>query len=149
MLKNEIDKINFERMLLAGRAGFTMVNDERGSRITVFVSKHKYKDIFFVRCNAVGDNVKGSVFVGIIVPSAGKYEFKPTTKPEVPSDHVGIRTMNWLFTKNGMRDLSAYNDLHILHLGKCCKCGRTLIEPDSIQSGIGPHCKKFVSLKKY
>lgn len=31
-------------------------------------------------------------------------------------------------------------DLEIWHMGRCCKCGRVLTVPDSIERGIGPEC---------
>jgi hypothetical protein len=30
----------------------------------------------------------------------------------------------------------------IQHEGKCCRCGRTLTTPESIERGIGPECVK-------
>ena len=31
------------------------------------------------------------------------------------------------------------------HAGKCCRCGRKLTTPESIESGIGPECRKFIT----
>ena len=32
----------------------------------------------------------------------------------------------------------------IQHIGKCCKCGRPLTDPESIKLGVGPICAKLV-----
>ncbi len=34
--------------------------------------------------------------------------------------------------------------LYVYHEGKCARCGRKLTTPESIESGFGPECIKFI-----
>lgn len=39
-----------------------------------------------------------------------------------------------------------YSDdrMHLYHMGVCSRCGKPLTNPESIETGIGPHCRRMV-----
>lgn len=53
-----------------------------------------------------------------------------------------LKAMIRLVEKN---ELPSY--IEVWHEGKCCKCGRTLTTPQSIEDGIGPVCRSVLSKK--
>lgn len=58
---------------------------------------------------------------------------------------MGYKTFVWLL-KN-LERLEEFPKLTIYHEGRCCKCGMPLTVPESIDSGIGPECKKTMYAK--
>ena len=44
-----------------------------------------------------------------------------------------------------MNDEDINTKVTLQHIGKCCKCGRKLTDPKSIELGIGPECAKAIN----
>ena len=61
-------------------------------------------------------------------------------RPDAPS----FQALRWTLLQLSTNNLP--DDLEIRHEGKCCKCGRALTVPSSIDSGIGPECSKKMGL---
>lgn len=45
-----------------------------------------------------------------------------------------------------MKDPKTLENMDLYHAGVCCMCGRQLTSPKSIESGIGPKCRKRICL---
>ena len=54
-----------------------------------------------------------------------------------------LRALGWAIDQ--LKSGAIHPDLQIQHAGSCCRCGKTLTHPDSIESGIGPECRKHFS----
>jgi len=56
-----------------------------------------------------------------------------------------VQAFEWTVKKLYNGTLSG---VKIFHEGKCCRCGRRLTTPTSVQNGIGPECIKHFSHMK-
>jgi len=62
---------------------------------------------------------------------------KTTKKSAYNADSVPVKALNYLFDHAGD---SMPKGLTVRHEGRCCRCGRQLTVPSSIDAGIGPEC---------
>lgn len=66
----------------------------------------------------------------------------PTTK-ETYGFRILARVLAAIWEGKTDKIIEAGWNVH--HVGKCGRCGRTLTTPESVESGIGPECRKNVS----
>jgi NADH:ubiquinone oxidoreductase subunit D len=122
---------HIKSFLLGVNALFTMVGVE--SRFTYKVKQLK-RDPDNVRAVYVlsgPNNTADYMRIGTIRVDLNEFEARNSLTPSA-------RAFNWVFARL-VRGLSIA-PVQVLHHGRCCKCGRTLTTPESIQSGIGPIC---------
>jgi len=124
---------------------FTLENSETGNYLTFKVKqiKKNYKEVpgqFAIECKTLGDKAHGYKFLGFVDLNERKFK-----KRYWDSNFVGFKTWVWLL-KN-LERLEDFTKLAIYHEGRCCKCGMPLTVPESIDSGIGPDCKKTMYRK--
>ena len=134
-MEHEIIKI--KEFITAGKALFTLKNEETGNRFTFKVSKPKdsNKDMFFVSLLNGPDNYSNYQYMGSIFGQ----KFTLTKKSKIGQAAPSYRAFNWLWDMIiGNHDLP--EQVKVLHNGKCARCGRRLTVPESIESGFGPHC---------
>ena len=94
------------------------------------------KDFFFVSYLANGSADEGDfAYLGIVADG----KFRTTKNSRAGSDTEVARAFDWFMRLPGP-DMP--NQLVVHHEGRCGKCGRTLTVPESIESGIGPECRK-------
>ena len=69
-----------------------------------------------------------------------KYEnFRLTPKSKYPVDSPIVKGIAYIFKM--ILNPEFHDDrMHLLHEGICCRCGRPLTNPASIELGIGPYC---------
>ena len=79
------------------------------------------------------DNESSYSYVGIL---SQKGRIITTRNSKVGIDAQSVRSLVWMW--NHIEDLPA--GYEIRHSGKCCRCGRKLTTPESIEAGIGPVC---------
>ena len=86
------------------------------------------------------DNSNDFGFIGS-VNNRGHFKVSEKSKVEASRRDLGSRTMAWLLTKlnNGQELPEA---LEIKAAAKCCRCAKKLTNPDSIDDGLGPICRK-------
>lgn len=129
--------INHESLLsfiLGGNALFTIKNPQTGNRFTFKVKKHKINDLFFVQVLTGPDIYE---YIGLITKS----NFRHSQKSRISSDAQSVKVFDFLIKKATTNTLPSF--IEVWHEGKCCKCGRSLTDPESIQLGMGPQCRKF------
>jgi len=122
----------------AGKACFTVDNGEK--HYTYVVQKHKSSDIWFVRVFTGSDNTSyfnHYSYLGMFDPTIG--EVRVTAKSRFGKDTPQFKACQWAITqvRQGNELPEGWN---IRHEGRCCKCGRKLTNPVSIEKGIGPEC---------
>lgn len=129
-----------KEFVLAGRAVFTVAND-KGDHYTYRVGKKKDADVWFVSYLFGPDNTTNYRYLGVI---DADLKFRLTAKSaamDAGSRHVKV--LEWALRRilegGGLPDGYSIN-----HAGRCCRCGRMLTVPESIESGIGPECVKHV-----
>jgi hypothetical protein len=134
-----------KEFVLAGRAIFTVANPT-GTHYTFRVS-HKeasaqWPETWFVSLLTGSDNENDYTYLGLLRPDI---TVKLTAKSKYKPDTLPVKVLNWalgLIRTGG--ELPPGYSIH--HEGRCCRCGRTLTVPSSIESGIGPECAKLMGL---
>ena len=126
-------------LLLAGNARFTLVSPKTGTRFTYRVKASDDGRVWFVSLMQGSSNEDSFRYMGII---DGQKRFRQTGKsrigPDAPSVKAFTFTFQWL--------LAGQLSVEFWHEGKCCRCGRTLTVPASIELGIGPDCAAQMGL---
>jgi hypothetical protein len=128
----------------AGKAIFTVKNEETKNRFTYKVSKCKDKDIWFVSVLTGSDNDNDYTYIGTVFGET----FKLTKNSKLNKDAISVRAFHWVWynmVKNNYLGKDMPENVKIYHEGRCGRCGRTLTVPESIESGFGPECVKFAA----
>lgn len=125
--------------LLAGKATFTVVNEETGGRYTFRVRRvenDNRPDVHFVDVLSGPSNTSDFTRLGMIFDEK---RFVVPSRWNVSKDAPSARAFAWVFVRltRGM-DLGP---ARFLHEGRCGRCNRTLTVPSSIDSGLGPVCQ--------
>jgi len=126
------------RFVLAGNATFTVVSKATGTRFTYKVNVSDKPDLYFVALMNGPDNEGSFAYLGTI----GNQYFKHGVKSKISADAPSARAFSWIWAnlKNGKLP----DTVEFWHQGKCCRCGRKLTVPSSIESGWGPECSRIV-----
>ena len=126
--------IPLEKFLLAGNATLTVRSVKTGTRFTFRVRKPDDSKPHFVSVlngpnNETDYCYLGTIFSGITYVH-GK---KSRVTPEAPS----AVAFNWLWAQ---RNADLTGKVELFHENRCCRCGRKLTTPESVEAGIGPEC---------
>lgn len=125
--------------VLAGRAVFTIENTESGNRFTYKVKKKEGPQgiLHFVTVLTGPDNSSDYTYIGTIF---GGKEFRITKGSAVTENAPSFKAFKWLWgmLNNGKEGLP--EKVKFYHEGRCCRCGRVLTVPESIERGLGPEC---------
>lgn len=138
--------------ILGGKATFTLRSKATGTRFTYKVTTPKSEDkdtskIFWVKLLTGSDNESSYSYLGYIkfMPhpyklGEGRFTFiHGGSKSSIGKDAKGFLALNYTF--NGfIAQAKECAQVEVWHEGKCCRCGRKLTVPESIESGIGPEC---------
>ena len=119
--------------ILGGKSYVTFQNPQTGNRFTYKVVKHKVDDIYFVH---VLTNTDVYMFLGTIK----NFVFRYSPKSKIAKDAKSLIVFDYVFHHLGMGTLN--NTIEIFHDGRCGKCGRQLTDPISVETGLGPYCRK-------
>ena len=133
--------ITLPQFMFAGNATFTVTSKKTGDRFTFKVRKPSEEKPHFVSVLTGSDNEHSYTPLAHIVdashPSFGVMRFNRNSRisPSAPS----AKAFDWLFRNLDRPEMiERFADIH--HEGKCCRCGRKLTVPSSVESGIGPEC---------
>jgi len=63
---------------------------------------------------------------------------------QISADAPSVKAFGWTFDQLVAGNIAS-DKVQIEHSGSCCRCGRELTHPDSIQNGVGPECIKHFS----
>lgn len=127
--------------ITAGKAHFT-VSNPAGDRYTYRVVHRPGTDRFapkwFVGLLTGPDNTRHYTYLGILDAETG--DVRLTDKSAYGNDARPVKVLryalrHWVY---GREEIPAGYAVH--HEGRCCRCGRLLTVPESIESGIGPEC---------
>lgn len=121
------------KFILGGKSTFTLKNPKTNNRLTYNVSKHKKDDIYFAKV-LTGPNTWG--FIGSIKPNG---KFRHSNKSKISSESQSVKVLDFVTSRLKNDNLPVF--IEIWHEGKCCKCGRSLTDPESIKVGMGPNCR--------
>jgi hypothetical protein len=128
------------KFVRGGRAIFT-VNNASGKHYTFRVKASKPSEKFpkvayFVQLLTGPNNTADYTYMGMLTD---ENTVRLTAKSKYKTDSEPVKVFAWaLRVLSGEAVLPAGYD--IKHEGRCCRCGRVLTVPESIDSGIGPEC---------
>lgn len=61
-----------------------------------------------------------------------------------PVDSPSAQAIAWVFRQiKSMKAKILKDNIEVFHIGKCLKCGRTLTDATSIETGFGPVCGSY------
>jgi len=128
---------------------FTLHNTERDTHLTFKARRPRgwtVESPVLIDLMVGKDNSSDFGFLGSVSPR-GFYKASPKSKVDADRKVVADRTLVWLLTKlnNGV-DLP--EALEIKGASKCCRCAKKLTNPDSVDDGMGPVCRKKASSSK-
>jgi hypothetical protein len=140
--------IDTKKFVLAGNATFTVTSKSTGTRFTFKVRQSNPEAPHFVSLLNGADNENNFAYFGFIGRNGQFIHAKPGKTgitPDAPSAkafaffwrHVDGSPFT-LKSSGKVVTLPDVVDVH--HEGRCCRCGRKLTVPESIESGIGPEC---------
>lgn len=103
------------------------------------------KRIFFVSLLTGPCNESDYSYLGLLNAETG--EVRLTKASKFNEDTLVVRLIRRAFARiwAGEGDAIEATGFHLHHEGRCCRCGRTLTVPDSIESGIGPECAQIMA----
>ena len=135
--------------ILAGDAIFTVSSDLIGrvGHQTYRVRRVEFdkgESVFYFAYLLTGpDNTSDYSYICRVDEKTG--ELRTTAKSLTHVD----KTRVWKVLEGALRliwyELDA-GGVEIAHAGKCGRCGRLLTEPESIEAGIGPVCRKALEV---
>ncbi len=132
------DPLAAQAFILAGNARFTLESLETNRRYTYRASLSDDKRLAFVSLLTGPDNEGDYSYLGII--PTGLKAFRLTAKSKMNLESGPVKALSWALTnfERGTMPIK----LRFFHEGRCCRCGRALTVPASIESGWGPECVK-------
>ena len=128
------------KFALAGKATLTLRSVGTGSRFTYRITASDDGAVHFVSVLTDFDNENGYTYLGIIRRGV----FMRTGKSRIGIDAPSHKAFAWawrMFASGRVPE-----SLEVWHEGRCGRCGRKLIVPESIASGIGPECASKMGL---
>jgi hypothetical protein len=146
-VSHKISNDDIQRFMLAGKAAFTVQNFITKNRFTYKISKcknpkGKCEKIWFVSVLTGTDNTSDYTFLGTLFNTYAGVLYKHSSRSCITEEAASAKVFAWLFPKVMMKLVPA--QIEIFREGRCCRCGRVLTVPESIESGIGPECAKFM-----
>lgn len=131
------------RYMLAGKATVSVLNRQSGNRFTFKIKAPQTEeadqrpDIWFVQVLTGPNNHSDYQYLGFI--RDGRYRYGGG-KAKVAAEAQSAQVFAWLWprvTEGGLPPC-----IEIWHSGTCGRCGRTLTDPLSIETGLGPICRE-------
>jgi len=137
--------IDTKTFALAGNATFTVTSLATGTRFTYKVDLADDAKRYFVSVLTGPDNWTNYKYFGTINPNTGEFRFGNPERVKVSLDAPSARGFEW-FWRHLNAEQNKLAAVKVSHEGKCCRCGRKLTVPESIESGIGPECASLMGL---
>ena len=136
MANTVLDKY-FEKFMFAGNAHFTLVSKKTNKHITYNIKKKNGGTIWYVHL------LDGHAmdYVGYIKRVGKNYIYAKGNSGKYDLTDKRIISLMWFIRH--MNDADINDKITMYHSGRCCKCGRVLTDPKSIELGIGPECAKL------
>jgi hypothetical protein len=133
MSRNSIKSLSF---FSGGNAIFTVSNPS-GKHYTYRIRKPEPQSPFFIQLLKGPDNTNDFTYLGVYMPKENKVLL--TRNSKMNENSLPVKVLKW-----ALQCIAAGEGIPegytIQHEGKCCKCGRPLTVPESIENGIGPEC---------
>ena len=138
MTTHVIDQDRALEFITAGNCTFSLKSLLTGKHITYTCKLEEKFGVpeLIVRYLSGSDNERSYSFLCKIVKREGI--LKIIKGKNVSEDQTSYKSFKFVF-RNLMLSIRM-NNLEIWHSGTCCRCGKKLTVPSSIESGYGPEC---------
>jgi len=131
--------LTHRQFVLAGNCTFTLQSLATGEHLTFKVKKGKEESApHFVSLMRGPDNERSFAFLGTIFPDGN---YRHGKRSEIGADATSALAFQWVW-KNIDRDIS--KQAKFLPSCQCCRCGRKLTNPASVEMAIGPECAEKI-----
>ncbi len=127
-------KIPLKQFALAGNATFTVRSVPTNVRFTSRVRQVQPGGPHFVSLMSGPDNTSSFQCLGTIFSDLN---YAHGRKSRIGTNAPSAIAFGWVWAHRDELD----GKVEVFHAGKCCRCGRKLTTPESIEAGIGPECK--------
>ncbi len=125
-----------------GNAILTIVSKATGVRFTYRVIRRD--KLYFVSVLTGSNNESDYTYLGTIFPDG---TYRHGRKSSIGWSAPSAVAFGWFFAH--LVDPKLAEKLEVWHEGRCCRCGRTLTVPSSVESGIGPECARITNRKEH
>jgi len=127
--------------VLGGKATFTLLNTDTGNRVTFKVQKPDDDKPHFVRTMTGPDNEGSYTFLGTMFDAdTDRARYSKGRNSRIGDNAMSAKVFAWMFKELFLIGRELPSQVQFWHEGACCRCGRKLTVPASIESGIGPIC---------
>lgn len=140
MMQKEVNIDKAKDLIFAGKAIITIKSKDTGKHFTYKISTPRGKrDVgpYFVSLMTGPDNNSHYTYFATIFGKE-KYRFNEN-KSRISKQSLGIRAFEWFLLH--LLEGSINDRVLLYHEGRCCRCGKRLTEPKSIETGLGPFCR--------
>lgn len=123
------------RFMVAGNAVFRFTNQANGKQFVYKVKQagDEARWNVMVRCEFEGERDFG--YIGMIASR----QFRHTKRSIFSDESDEFDMFEYLFL-HVIRGKQLPKNREFEHMGRCGRCGRLLVEPDSVERGLGPKC---------
>lgn len=121
--------------ITAGRAIFT-VSNPKGEHYTFKVTPSRSQDYFLAFLLVGSDNTNYNHYAYLC--KIRRYDLAAVATKEI---HTSVRVLSWVL-KLILKGESPPEGYKVQPSERCGRCGRLLTTPESIESGLGPECRK-------
>lgn len=128
--------LTHRQFITAGKATFTVVSKVSGAHITFKVERPSEETPHFVSVMTGTDNESDFSFLGTIFADGN---FRHGKKARIAQDDKRAQAFAWLWRNV---DAVPVEKMEFLPACACCRCGRKLTNPASVEMAIGPECAK-------
>ncbi len=132
------------RYMLAGRATVSVLNRQSGNHFTYRITMPTdeatgRRSLWFVRVLTGPHNENDYQYLGYIRQGLYRHGAR---KSKIAADAQSAQVFAWLWPR--VMEDALPPCIEIWHSGACGRCGRTLTDPLSIETGLGPVCREQV-----
>jgi hypothetical protein len=138
--------------ILAGKCIITLKSKNTGTRFTYKILaprdvRPELAEIWFVNVLTGSNNNADYTYMGQIKEENGTLNFWRGKKSPIGSEAPSF--IAWNFVWKFFREKKDHPQLEIWHEGQCCRCGRRLTDPDSIERGMGSDCAQMTKRRAF
>lgn len=140
-ISGQIPREKWLEFILAGNCTFTLKSKRTQNWYTYksYIVEKFGETMVVVRVLTGCDNVNNFSYLGTIRTEDGMPRiFRQSSK--IGEEARVFQVFNYVFENLLLRRMNKLEEVEFWHEGTCCRCGRKLTVPESIERGIGPEC---------
>ena len=137
-MNNIIENKHLENYIFAGNAYFTLTSKKTNHHFTYNIYRKKTSPVWYVKIH----DGHSHTYSGYIKKVNNIYRYYKGASGTYDMNDNRILSLMWFIRH--MKDVDIADKVILQHVGRCCKCGRKLTDPKSIELGVGPECAKSV-----